>query len=388
MLKNYTSYDYICSGQTTVLNQKVMDSQSLPNEIQKQLYGCKFDKAMTLLSKFLAKNDARLFDVYDDAFMQDIGYLRIQLLLRHSYYREALAWACLDCELHPENKESLFLKERIKEYMAKTPNASTPNSKPLAEFNVNWGNLAGMSLLKSNLTRDVILPYYHKNVYIRKGIRIPRGMIFYGPPGCGKTMVIRQLATILKFNLKEITPADIGSTYIHGTQLRIKELFEEASKKVPAMLFFDEFDAVAPSRQNSGVHHHYHAEVSELLKQFEDAYDKGIFVVAATNYINNIDPSVLRPGRFDKKIYVGPPDYEARIDTFKMYLRKVPHSIKHWDYVGDETENYNYAEIRLTVDEAIRTSEARKQILNLDHLMLAIKENPAKLNSVKLSEYM
>ena len=214
------------------------------------------------------------------------------------------------------------------------------------------------------------------------------GFLLYGPPGCGKTMMVKQIANILNFNFVQVSPSTIGSIYVHGTQEKIKELFEEAQQKSPTILFFDEFEAIAPDRSQSDLSVSAQSDVNEFLIQLNNAFEKRIIVIAATNYFNKIDPSILRPGRIDKKIFVGPPDFEARIEAFKFYLKESPYNIKGWEYLGEETEYFTFAEIRFIVDEAKRKAKEHSIPVDLNHLMKAVTDNPAMLNEMELKKYL
>lgn len=364
-----------------------METWSLPSKVHKYIYKKEKHKALNFLSDITAINSENLFTQMDESYLRYVGYFRIQLLLEWGQFREALAWACLECELYPANAESIILKENIKQKIKNLPKEKAiENIQP--HMNSIWENIAGMRELKAILERDLILPFRNREECLKYNLKIPRGFLFYGPPGCGKTVIAQQIAKILQFNFVQVNPSTVGSIYVHGTQNKIKELFEEAQKKSPSILFFDEFEAFAPNRNQSDISIHYQNEVNEFLVQLNNAFDKKVLVITATNYINKIDPSVIRPGRIDKKIFVGPPDFEARIEAFKFYLKGVPHKIKGWDYLGEETEYVTFAEIRYIVDEAKRKAKEQSSPIDLNHLMKAVKENPAMLNEIELKKYL
>jgi transitional endoplasmic reticulum ATPase len=165
-------------------------------------------------------------------------------------------------------------------------------------------------------------------------------------------------------------------------------MFDEAKRKKPSLFFIDELDAFVPNRQRSDVSFHYQAEVNEFLLQFNDAYKNGVFVVGATNYLSMVDDAVKRPGRFDKKIFVGPPDIEARIDAFQKELSNRPNNIEKWVYLGEETEHYTFAEIRFVVEQTARqVASAKKPFINLNDLMKTVLENPPQFSDVARQEY-
>lgn len=374
-----------------LINNRYMNRTDLrpfpiPNIIHGHIYRRNRVKSLGTLSELTATHSVGLFVEQDEECQRYITYFRIKLLLEWGYYREALAWACLECELYSEDSEAQILKDDIKSRIRFLPEKqSKKRSKPVSD--TIWGSIAGMREIKAVIERDLISPLKNPAEYRRYNIQIPQGFLFYGPPGCGKTIIAKQIATILKFHFIEVSPSTVGSMYVHGTQQKIKELFEEAHNKRPSILFIDEFEAFAPDRNRSDVSFHYQGEVNELLVQMNNALDKGIVVIVATNYKNRLDSSIIRPGRIDKKIFFGPPDFEARVEAFKMRLEYIPHSVRRWDYLGEETEYYTFAEIRNIVDEANRKAREDGKVIDLNYLMITVKENPPELNNEKLQKY-
>ena len=232
-----------------------------------------------------------------------------------------------------------------------------------------------------------MLPFREPKTYKKYNLKLPRGLLLYGPPGCGKTFIVKKLAELLSFNYVEVGPSTVGSTYVHGTQGKIKDIFEDAEKNNPTLLFIDEFESFVPNRNRSDLSFHYESEVNEFLFQLNTAFDRRIFVVAATNYISNIDPAIIRPGRIDKKIFVGSPDYEARIQAFKEYLKKTPHKVTRWDYLSEETEYFTFAEINYVVSEAARKAKEKSVPVDLNLLMKAVIENPPYLNENTIQQF-
>ena len=186
--------------------------------------------------------------------------------------------------------------------------------------------VAGMNGLKDILVSDVINPLRDPAKFEKFRVSIPNGIILYGPPGCGKTFIVRKLAEELDYNFVDVKHSDLATPFIHGAVSNIGKAFSKAQENSPTILFFDEISGLVPDRKNmvgfdSG---HKEEEVNEFLMQLNDAADKKILVVGATNYIDRIDPAVLRPGRFDKKIHVDLPDFEAREALFRIGLAGRP----------------------------------------------------------------
>lgn len=186
--------------------------------------------------------------------------------------------------------------------------------------------VAGMEELKTLLTTDVINPLRNPEKFKKFKVSIPNGIILYGPPGCGKTFIVRKLAEELGYNFFEVKHSDLSTPYIHGSVGNIGKTFAIAKQNAPAVVFFDEISGLVPDRRYlNESSSHKEEEIDEFLMQLNDAADNRILVVGATNFIDRIDPAVLRPGRFDKKIFVPKPDFEARKSLFKMGLTNRPH---------------------------------------------------------------
>ena len=169
-----------------------------------------------------------------------------------------------------------------------------------------------------------------------------------------------------------VRPSDIASIYVHGSQEKIGELFEDARKNAPTILFFDELDAIMPNRSN-GLNHNYASEVNEFLAQMSNSGDYGVFIIGATNRPDMIDPAILRAGRLDKIVYVSPPDFEARKSMFAFYLDKRPceNDIDH-NELASLTVNRVFSDIRLLVDEASRSALESEKRITMQHLKDAI----------------
>ncbi len=229
------------------------------------------------------------------------------------------------------------------------PTESVPDEAPQG-----FARIAGMKDLKEMLKQDVIRALQEKELYQEYGLSIPNGLLLYGPPGCGKTYFSRRLTEEVGFNFTSIKPSDLASIYVHGSQEKIGKLFDEARENAPTVLYFDEFDGIVP-RRDSMTNQSQASEVNEFLAQMTDCGEDGIFIIASTNYPERIDPAVLRTGRLDKRVYLPPPDYDARRELFELALTGRPLDFG-LDYgaLADHTEGYVASDLTHIVNEAAR----------------------------------
>jgi transitional endoplasmic reticulum ATPase len=248
--------------------------------------------------------------------------------------------------------------------------------------------IAGMDNLKRQLIADVINPLKHPENFKKFNVSIPNGIILFGPPGCGKTFIIRKLAEELRYNFFEVKHSDLSTPYIHGSVSNIGKVFALAKQNAPAILFFDEISGLIPNRKNLQESTGYkEEEIDEFLIQLNDAADNRILVVGATNYIERLDPAAIRPGRFDKKIYVPPPDFDARKSLFKMGLSNRPYD-KHIDFehLARITEGFTCADIIEDVVESSARAAANLNKQLIDQKLIESEINRIGPKNIKVSK--
>ncbi len=235
-------------------------------------------------------------------------------------------------------------------------------------------DIAGMTKLKEMVTEGFINVLKHNECAKAYGIK-PPSMLLYGPAGCGKTFFAEKMAEEVGIHFMKIVPDDLACTWVHGTQQKIGEVFKKAEKAAPTLLFFDEFDAMVPRRSGDENNQHYDSEVNEFLCMLNNAADRGIYVLAATNHPERIDKAVLRTGRIDEMIYVDMPDAEARQSLFDLALSHLPtDSDIDTCALASLTKGYNCSDICYITQAAARKM-FNKSICNSDGQLANITQS-------------
>ncbi len=245
-------------------------------------------------------------------------------------------------------------KTEQKEQTVKTPELSLPSPKHKDKTGNGFRDVAGMEELKRLVTEGFVNILNNQDCATAYGIT-PPSILFYGPAGCGKTYFAEKMAEEVGIKFIKIVPDDLACTWVHGTQQKIGEVFRDAEKKAPVLLFFDEFDAMVPRRTANDGDQHLNGEVNEFLCMLNNASERGIYVLAATNHPERIDKAVLRTGRIDELIYIDMPDGEARKNLFRLALAKLPVGEDvDYDRLSVLTKGYNCSDINYIVKIASR----------------------------------
>ena len=238
--------------------------------------------------------------------------------------------------------------------------------------NIAFNDIGGLDNVKEEMKKAIIYPFTHKKLYEYYNQKSGGGVLLYGPPGCGKTMMAKAAANECNANFINVETSTIMSKWVGESEKSIKQIFTVARECEKAIVFFDEFDAVAGRRRE--IEDYAKRIVNELLQQL-DGMDKNdnILVLAATNEPWAIDPALRRPGRFKKLIFIPPPDLDARKAIFEIYLKKLPiESDVGIENLAQNSDGYSGADIRAICDdaaeiplqEALEGKEARKITMN------------------------
>ena len=248
------------------------------------------------------------------------------------------------------------------------------------EQKMGFAEIAGMDELKQNLGQRVLWPLKHPEKAMQYGIHLPNGILFYGPPGCGKTYFASKLAEELKWEMEFVSTASLGSAYQHETQGNIQKIFLKAEKHGHCVLCIDEIDGILSGRKGVSGNSSHNDEVNEFLVQMNECHKRGILVVGTTNRKDIIDPAALRTGRFDLLIEIKAPDLEMRKRLFEMYLANRPLAEDlNITELAELTEGYASSDIPYVVNEAALFAAIADQPISQTHLTNVIKNHPSSL---------
>ena len=268
------------------------------------------------------------------------------------------------CDEEQDEMKSWLLEmvahvRELEKYAKETTAASAVKSGTGTSFafrstelaDVNFSDVVGLEDVKSEIYDKVIYPMTYRTLYERFNKKLGGGILLYGPPGNGKTMIAKAVAKETGSTFFPIKFSDIGSKWFGETEGKIKALFDEAGAEKSAVIFFDEIDAIASARGDDATTNRM---VAELLSQMDgiNRARGNITIIAATNRIDNLDPAILRPGRFDEKILVPLPDERMRSEMLRKKLSGIPCSKIAYTEIARICEGFSGAEIELVCEKA------------------------------------
>ena len=255
---------------------------------------------------------------------------------------------------------------------------------------VTYEDIGGLKDVIAKIREMVEIPLRHPELFERLGIEPPKGVLLYGPPGTGKTLLAKAVANESGAYFIAISGPEITSKWYGESEKRLREIFEEAEKNAPSIIFIDEIDAIAPKREEVSGEVEKRI-VAQLLALMDGLKKRGqVIVIAATNRPNAIDPALRRPGRFDREIEVPPPDRNGRLEILKIHTRNMPlDKDVNLEELAKKTEGYTGADIEALVREAAMNALRENmdaKVVKMKHFLQAMEKVKPSV-SKELVEY-
>ena len=267
---------------------------------------------------------------------------------------------------HPENEDVEPPKEDEEERPVRVLAQDEPDGLvvDLERPMVTFADVGGMDNLKDEIRMKIIYPMTHPELYQAYGKSTGGGILMYGPPGCGKTYLARATAGEVRANFLAIGISDILDMWLGNSERNLHGAFDMARRNRPCILFFDEVDALAASRSDMR-----HSAGRHIINQFLSELDgvkysnEGVLILGATNAPWHLDTAFLRPGRFDRVIFVPPPDVPSRASILRVLLKGKPTREVDYDYLAKKLGDFSGADLRAVIDTAVEAKlrEAMKK---------------------------
>jgi AAA family ATPase len=330
--------------------------------------------------RFYLRDELRTSFIWDTSLttVQQARYLSARMRLECAY-RGVLRSFIVTSITGPENPDRSSLVARLENLslsqsshqltgvpvvfcMSRATTISFSGSKdvvqsPSHEAAITFSAIGGLKPQIEILREMVEMPLLKPHLFVRFGMKPPRGVLLYGPPGTGKTLLLRAVANEVQAHVLTLSGPSIVSKYQGETESTLRSIFAEAYENQPSIIFIDEIDALAPKRgENESVSDVTDGRVVATLLTLMDGMEGSgrVVVVAATNRPNAIDPALRRPGRFDKEIEIGIPDANARLEILRLQLRKMPHVLldTYVQSIAAKTHGYVGADLIALCTEA------------------------------------
>lgn len=257
------------------------------------------------------------------------------------------------------NRISVEMKDFMNAMKGLQP--STMREVLIEKPNVKWDDIGALADAKQELKEAVEWPLKYGKVFAHMNAKPPKGILLYGPPGTGKTLLAKAVATESEANFISVKGPEFLNKWVGESEKAVRETFRKARQASPCVIFMDEIDSIVPVRGTGGDNNVTERVVSQMLTELDGLEPMNdVVVIAATNRPDMIDPALLRPGRFDKSICVGPPDKESRKSIFEIHTHGKPLADNvDLDVLADKTENCTGADISAICNEAVMSAVRR-----------------------------
>ncbi len=254
-------------------------------------------------------------------------------------------------------------------------------------------NIGGYDAVKQEIRDAIVMPMRHPDLYRRLRIRAPKGILLWGAPGTGKTLFARTIAKECSATFYHIRSSDIMSEWFGVSERRVKQLFLKANRTKPSIIFFDELESLAPNRQAITIEDARTSLLSSLLSEMDGFVPLSqVTILGSTNMPNRLDPALLRPGRFDKMIYIPPPNKAERKEILKIHLSGKPIDQINIEQLAQKTNLFTGADLELLVNTATtawvkKFITNKKEPLSMEYFENALKSVRPSLKAEDLRYY-
>src|SRR5947208_359701 len=261
---------------------------------------------------------------------------------------------------------------------------------------LRFDDVAGLDDVKEDVRLKMLYPFQHPELADRFGIRAGGGVLLYGPPGTGKTMLAKATAGEIDATFFRISAADVLSKWVGEAEQNLKKLFDAAASEARSIIFIDEIESLIPARRDEGssVMQRVVPQILQGMEGFDEKDKSPVLFMGATNVPWQLDPAVLRPGRFDEKVYIPLPDLPARRKMLDIYLSKRPlEEGLDLDTLSNRLEGYSGADIRYICDRAATipflrsVATGQEGPITGDILSEAIESTPRSVTGEKLKSF-
>jgi transitional endoplasmic reticulum ATPase len=261
---------------------------------------------------------------------------------------------------------------------------------------LRFDDVAGLELVKEDIRLKMIYPFEHPELAAKFGVRPGGGVLLFGPPGTGKTMLAKATAGEIDATFFRISAADVLSKWVGEAEQNIKKLFDAAAAEKRSIIFIDEIEALVPARRDEGssVMQRVVPEILQGMEGFDKSSASSVLFMGATNVPWQLDPAVLRPGRFDERVYIPLPDLAARQKLLEIHLGKRPVSADvHFADFAQQLEGYSGADIKYICDRAATipflksVATGEEGDITAEILLDAIRETPRSVNASMLQRF-